>query len=134
MLDKGNIYVTSNNQSGGVTAHTVNINQPSVPVWGIEDSEQISDSEWRTKFWAFCQGALPAYNWNVLLTLNTPVLHREDVPGEVSVGPWSPLVLKGGTLREEQFFIGFSEFKPGQGFANFLYSSAPIKVLSFQSA
>jgi hypothetical protein len=65
--------------------------------------------------------------------LNTPVLRREDVPGEVGVGPWSPLVLSGGTLREEQLFIGYTEFKPGQGFANFLYSSAPIKVLSFQS-
>lgn len=128
-----NIIITSHNQSGGITAQTVNVNQPAVPEWGLEPSEKISSTEWRTKLWARCRGSLAAYNWNILLTLSTAVLRREDVPGEVTVGPWMPLQITGAKLEPTQFFIGFSEFKPGQGFANYLYSTAPIKILNAQS-
>jgi hypothetical protein len=63
--------VISQNQSGGITAHSVNINETVPPDWSIDPSEKISDSEWRTKLSARGKGRLPYYNWNLLLTLNT---------------------------------------------------------------
>ena len=121
--------VISQNQSGGITAHSVNINNPANPEWFIGPSEKITNNEWRTKLSAIGKGNLAYYNWNILLTLNTPVIRREDVPGEVTVGPWMPLKVKGGNLQPNHFFIGFSEFKPGQAFSIYLYSKEPLKVL-----
>jgi len=101
--------VISQNQSGGITAHSVNINNPVTPEWLIAPSEQIAADEWRTKLSARGRGRLAFYNWNILLTLNTSVTRREDVPGEVTVGPWMPLTVTGGNLQANHFFIGFSE-------------------------
>lgn len=66
--------------------------------------------------------------WNILLTLNTEVIKREDVPDKVSVEPWMPLNVQGGNLTAKHFFIGFSEFKPGQYFSIYLFSKEPIEV------
>ncbi len=121
--------VISQNQAGGITAHSVNINAVTPPEWTIGTSEKINDTEWRTKLSAREKGKLPYYNWNILLTLNTSVIRREDVPGEVTVGPWMPLEIRGGNLSSNHFFIGFSEFKPGQRFSIYLYSKEPIKIL-----
>lgn len=121
--------VISQNQSGGITAHSVNINETVPPDWSINPSEKINDSEWRTKLSARGRGRLPYSNWNLLLTLNTEVIRREDVPGEVTVGPWMPLSVRGGNLQPNHFFIGFSEFKPSQALSIYLYSREPLKVL-----
>jgi hypothetical protein len=40
-----------------------------------------------------------------------------------------PLKIAGGTIQPNQFFIGFSEFKPGQKFSIYLYTREPLKVL-----
>lgn len=121
--------VISQNQTGGITAHSVNVNEIQSPEWSIGKSEKISDSEWRTILSAKGRGNMAYYNWNILLTLNTEVIRREDVPDKVSVGPWMPLSVQAGNLSKNHFFIGFSEFKPGQYFSIFLYSKEPIKVL-----
>jgi len=63
------------------------------------------------------------------MTFNTQVIRREDVPNEVSVGPWMPLQIEGGQLKPNQFFLGFSEFKPGQYLAVYLYSKEPLRLL-----
>jgi hypothetical protein len=132
-IDKveGNVVI-SQNQSGGITAHSVNVNEAITPEWRIGESEKFNDTEWRTKLTARGKGNLPFYNWNILLTLNTSVIRREDVPGEVTVGPWMPLEISGGNLSANHFFLGFSEFKPGQGFSIYLYSLEPIKVLNVE--
>lgn len=121
--------VLSQNQSGGITAHSVNVNQPDAPKWTLGQSEKTSNGEWRAKLSARGVGNLAYYNWNILLTLNTQVIRREDVPGEVTVGPWIPLSVTGGSLQPNHFFIGFSEFKLGQAFSIYLYTNEPIKVL-----
>lgn len=121
--------VISQNQTGGITAHSINVNEIQSPEWSIGESEKIGENEWRTIFSARGKGNMAYYNWNILFTLNTEVLKREDVPGKVSVGPWMPLNVQGGSLSKNQFFIGFSEFKPGQYFSIYLYSKEPIKVL-----
>lgn len=121
--------VISQNQTGGITAHSVNINEIQSPEWSIGKSEKISDSEWRTILSAMGRGNMAYYNWNILLTLNTEVIRKEDVPDKVSVGPWMPLSVQGSNLSKNHFFIGFSEFKPGQYFSIYLYSKEPIKVL-----
>lgn len=121
--------VISQNQSGGITAHSVNVNQPKAPEWTLGQSEKTSNDEWRAKLSARGAGNLAYYNWNILLTLNTQVIRREDVPGEVTVGPWMPLSVAGGSLQPNHFFVGFSEFKPGQAFSIYLYTKEPIKVL-----
>ena len=120
--------VISQNQSGGITAHSVNVNQAIEPEWSIGTSEKVTESEWRAKLIARGRGNMAFYNWNILLTLNTPVIRREDVPGEATVGPWMPLNVSGGQLSPNHFFLGFSEFKPGQGFAIYLYTKEPISV------
>jgi hypothetical protein len=125
--------VISQNQSGGITAHSINVNEAITPEWIIGESEKFNETEWRTKLTARGKGKIPYYNWNVLLTLNTSVIRREDVPGEVTVGPWMPLEIRGGNLSANHFFVGFSEFKPGQGFSIYLYSREPIKVLKVES-
>lgn len=121
--------VISQNQTGGITAHSVNVNQVQDPEWSLGESEKIGENEYRTIFSAKGKGNLAYYNWNILFTLNTEVLRREDVPGKVSVGPWMPLSVQGGNLSKNHFFIGFAEFKPGQYFSLYLYSKEPIKVL-----
>jgi len=124
----GNI-IQSVNQQGGVTAHTININEAQAPEWKLTASEKINDSEWRTKFSAKAIGSLPYYNWNILFTFNAKVLKREDVSNEVSVGPWMPLTVDESRLSENHFFIGFLEFKPGQYFALYLYSKESLEVV-----
>lgn len=121
--------VISQNQSGGITARSVNVNQAVPPEWSLGQSDKTSNDEWRTKLSARGIGSLAYYNWNILLTLNTQVIRREDVPGEVTVGPWMPLSVAGGNLQPNHFFIGFSEFKPGQAFSIYLYTKEPIKIL-----
>lgn len=118
--------VISQNQTGGITAHSVNINTPQCPEWELGKSEKIHENEWRTIFSAKGIGNLAYYNWNVLLTLNTEVIRREEI--KCSVGPWMPLNVQGGNLTAKHFFIGFSEFKPGQYFSLYLYSKEPIKI------
>jgi len=125
---KGDVVI-SQNQTGGITAHSVKINEAQKPEWSMGKPEKIGENEWRTIFSAREYGNMAYYNWNVLFTLNTEVIKREDVPGEVSVGPWMPLSVQGGNLSKNQFFIGFSEFKPRQYFSIYLYSKEPIKVL-----
>ncbi len=125
---QGNVVI-SQNQTGGITAHSVTINEVRSPEWSLTPSEKVGDNEWRAKFNARGVGKLAFYNWNILLTLNTPVIRREDVPGEVSVGPWMPLKISGGNLQPNQFFLGFSEFKPGQTLGIYLHTEEPIKVL-----
>lgn len=125
--------VISQNQSGGITAHSINVNEVIEPEWSVGLSEKINDNMWRTKLTARGRGKLAYYNWNILLTLNTPVTKREDVPGEVSVGPWMPLEIRGGNISANQFFIGFSEFRPDQGFSSYLYSKEPLKILKVES-
>jgi hypothetical protein len=121
--------VISQNQTGGITAHSININEVQSPEWSMGKSEEIGENEWRTIFSARGKGHMAYYNWNILFTLNTEVIKREDVPGKVSVGPWMPLNVQGGNLSKDHFFIGFSEFKPGQYFSVYLYSKEPIKIL-----
>jgi len=125
---QGNVVI-SQNQTGGITAHSVTINEVQSPEWTLTPSEKVGGNEWRAKLNARGVGKLAFYNWNILLTLNTPVIRREDVPGEVSVGPWMPLKISGGNLQPNQFFLGFSEFKPGQTLGIYLYTKEPIKVL-----
>lgn len=125
---QGNVVI-SQNQTGGITAHSVTINEVQSPEWTLTPSEKVGDNEWRAKLNVRGVGKLAFYNWNILLTLNTPVIRREDVPGEVSVGPWMPLKISGGNLQPNQFFLGFSEFKPGQTLGIYLYTEEPIKVL-----
>ncbi|OGU79768.1 MAG: hypothetical protein A2499_09860 [Stygiobacter sp. RIFOXYC12_FULL_38_8] len=125
--------IISQNQSGGITAHSINVNQAITPEWRISESEKLNDTEWRTKLTARGKGNLTFHNWNILLTLNTRVIRKEDVPGEVTVGPWTPLEIRGGNLSVNHFFLGFAEFKPGQGFSIYLYSSEPLKVLNVES-
>lgn len=125
---QGNVVV-SQNQTGGITAHSITINEVQSPEWSLTPSEKVEDNEWRAKLNARGVGKLAFYNWNILLTLNTPVIRREDVSGEVSVGPWMPLKISGGNLQPNQFFLGFSEFKPGQTLGIYLYTKEPIKVL-----
>jgi hypothetical protein len=129
ILIRGTGNVVTQNQKGGIAAHTINVNEAIAPEWTLNPSEKIGDNEWRAKLSARARGRLPYFNWNILLTLNTEVIRREDVPGEVTVGPWIPLGLQRGKLQGNHFFIGFSEFKPGQGFAIYLYSKEPLKVL-----
>jgi hypothetical protein len=40
--------VISQNQTGGITAHSVSVNEVESPEWAIGKSEKISESEWRT--------------------------------------------------------------------------------------
>lgn len=110
----------------------INLNEVIEPEWFLSSSEKINE-EWRTKLTARGKGRLPYYNWNILLTLNTDVLRREDVPGEVTVGPWMPLEIRGGNIKSNQFFIGFSEFKPGQGFSLYLYSKEPLRIIKIDT-
>jgi len=124
----GNVVI-SKNQTGGITAHSVVINRVQSPEWTLSPSEKVEDGLWRSKLNARGVGQLAFYNWNILLTLNTPVLKREDVPGEVSVGPWMPLEISGGDLSPNHFFLGFAEFKPGQHLGIYLYTKEPMKVL-----
>ena len=121
--------VISQNQTGGITAHSINVNEVQSPEWSLSKSEKFGENEWRTIFSAKGMGNMAYYNWNILFTLNTEIIKREDIPGKVSVGPWMPLNVQGGNLSKNQFFIGFSEFKPGQYFSIYLYSKEPIKVL-----
>lgn len=121
--------VISQNQTGGITAHSINVNEIQNPEWSLGESEKIGENEYRTIFTAKGKGNMAYYNWNILFTLNTEVIKREDVPGKVSVGPWMPLNVQGGNLAKNNFFIGFAEFKPGQYFSIYLYSAEPIKVL-----
>ena len=65
-------------------------------------------------------------SWNILLTLNTPIIKRQEI--SCSVGPWMPLSVSEGKLNNNQFFIGFSEFKPGQGFLDYLFTKDSIIV------
>lgn len=132
IINATNSNVLTGTVNGNVN-QTVNVNEAIPPEWSISISEQISEAEWRTKLSAKARGRLPYANWNLLLTLNTPVLRREDVNGEVSVGPWMPLNTIGGNLKPNNFFIGFSQFNIGQYLSIYLYSKEPIKVLHVES-
>lgn len=128
------INQTMTNSPGGVqVGRDLNINEPAIPEWSIGTSEKVNNGEFRTKLSARGKGRLAYYNWNILLTLNTEVTRREDVHGEVTVGPWMPLSTKGGNLLPNQFFIGFSEFKPGQAVSIYLYSREPLNLMRFDT-
>lgn len=122
--------VISQNQTGGITAHSINVNEIQSPEWSMGESEKIGENEWRTIFSARGKGNMAYYNWNVLFTLNTEVIKRVDIPEKISGGFWSPLSVQGGNLSKNHFFIGFAEFTPAQYFSIYLYSKEPIKVLS----
>ena len=123
-----NAQVRVNSPDLNISTPSVSVNQPIEPAWSIGSSEHFDDTLWRAKLIARGRGSMAFYNWNILLTLNTPVIKREDVPGEVTTGPWMPLSISGGNLLPNQFFIGFSEFKPSESLAIYLYTKEPIKV------
>jgi hypothetical protein len=128
----GNNAIVSQNQSGGIAgpvtlnSPNIRINEASVPEWTLGPSERVNDTLWGTKLTVQEKGTLAFYNWNILLTLSTPIIRRQEI--QCTVGPWMPLSLA-GKIRPNQFFIGFSEFRPGQGFSDYLYSRDSLTVM-----
>lgn len=119
------------NQTGGITAHTLNLNQAQKPEILIEgNSEKTSSEEYRLKIIFRGVGKLPYSNWAVILNFDSEVLRKEEVPSEVSAGPWQPLNIANGSLRPDQIFLGFTKFEPSQFFSMYFYSKRQVKLNS----
>lgn len=125
------VTVISSNQSGGITANSVNfnINQTREPLLDFEDSEKIESGEWCTKLTVKGTGPLSLSNWNILLEFNTDILRQGEE--NVTAGPWMPLQIN-KQLSANQKFIGFGKFDPGQHFTLIFYSKEPLKIISIK--
>ena len=128
---QGSPVASSSNQSGGITANTVNfnVNQPQEPFCDFSDSEKTESGEWLTKLTVRGVGLLPLSNWNILLEFNADIIHQEEE--DVSAGPWQPLQINKQLLANQKF-IGFNKIDPGQHFTLIFYSKEPLKITRAQ--